>query len=105
MGLVGETAKGRKGVSWGPVRELMQEVDPGWAENRVVSGLSSGEGLIYAVRDEVADQEGRGGRHGPRRTGQAALVVEGELASVLKVMGREGNTLSPTIARLGTATG
>jgi hypothetical protein len=30
VGLVGETAKGRKGLSWSPVRELMHAVDPGW---------------------------------------------------------------------------
>jgi hypothetical protein len=96
--LVGETAKGRKGVSWGPVRGLIRAVDPGWADNRVVSGLSSGEGLIYAVRDEV-----RGMRKDeevvldPGEPDKRLLVLEGELANVLKVMGRDGNTLSPII--------
>jgi Protein of unknown function (DUF3987)/Bifunctional DNA primase/polymerase, N-terminal len=98
VGLVGETAKGRKGLSWSPVWELMHAVDPGWAENRVVSGLSSGEGLIYAVRDEV-----RGIKKDeevvldPGEPDKRLLVVEGELSNVLKVMGREGNTLSPTM--------
>ena len=98
VGLVGETAKGRKGTSWGPVRGLLEGVDPGWASERVVGGLSSGEGLIYAVRDEV-----RGIRKeeevilDPGEPDKRLLVLEGELASVLKVMGREGNTLSPVI--------
>jgi Bifunctional DNA primase/polymerase, N-terminal/Protein of unknown function (DUF3987) len=98
VGLVGETAKGRKGTSWGPVRDLLEGVDPSWAEGRVVGGLSSGEGLIYAVRDEV-----RGIRKGeevvldPGEPDKRLMVLEGELAGVLKVMGREGNTLSPVV--------
>jgi hypothetical protein len=97
VGLVGETAKGRKGESWGPVKKAMEDVDPGWVSERVVGGLSSGEGLIYHVRDEV-----RGERKGeevildPGEPDKRLLAVEGELASVLKVMAREGNTLSPT---------
>ena len=97
-GLVGETAKGRKGESWGPVRTLLEGVDPGWASERVMSGLSSGEGLIYHVRDEV-----RGERKGeevvldPGEPDKRLLAMEGELAGLLKVMSREGNTLSPTI--------
>ena len=98
VGLVGETAKGRKGESWGPVKRLMGDVDPGWVSERVMSGLSSGEGLIYHVRDEV-----RGERKGeevvldPGEPDKRLLAVEGELASLLKVMAREGNTLSPTV--------
>jgi len=80
------------------VRGLLEGVDPGWASERVVGGLSSGEGLIYAVRDEV-----RGIRKeeevilDPGEPDKRLLVLEGELAGVLKVMGREGNTLSPVI--------
>ena len=98
VGLVGETAKGRKGTSWGPVRDLLGAVDPGWAGERVGGGLSTGEGLIHAVRDEV-----RGMRKDeevvldPGEPDKRLLVLEGELASILKVMGREGNTLSPVI--------
>jgi hypothetical protein len=98
VGLVGETAKGRKGESWGPVKTLAEAVDPGWSAGRVMGGLSSGEGLIYAVRDEV-----RGERKGeevvldPGEPDKRLLALEGELAGLLKVMAREGNTLSATI--------
>ena len=51
--LVGPTAKGRKGMSWNYVRELLHAVDPFWVDDKVLGGLSSGEGLIYAVRDRV----------------------------------------------------
>jgi len=56
-GLVGETPKGRKGTSWRPVRNLMLAVDPEWAEERVLGGLSSGEGLVFAVRDRVVGED------------------------------------------------
>jgi hypothetical protein len=98
IGLVGETAKGRKGESWGPVKVLTEEVDPGWACDRVLGGLSSGEGLIHAVRDEVRDE--RKGEEVILDAGEPdkrLLAVEGELAGLLKVMAREGNTLSSTI--------
>jgi hypothetical protein len=99
IGLVGETSKGRKGMSWGHVRELMRAADSEWTKERVLHGLSSGEGLIYAVRDRVEGENKKGdlivldsGVEDKR-----LLVLEAELAGVLKVMSREGNTLSPII--------
>ncbi len=56
--LVGKTSKARKGTSWDPVSEFFYEVDPEWVERRVVGGLSSGEGLIHAVRDPVSPETG-----------------------------------------------
>src|SRR5215207_10780214 len=53
VALVGETSKARKGTSWDPIEELLCEADLAWAEERVVSGLSSGEGVIHAVRDPL----------------------------------------------------
>ena len=98
-GLVGETSKGRKGMSWGHVRELMRAADSEWIEERVLHGLSSGEGLIYAVRDRV-EGENKKGESVVLDSGvedKRLLVLEAELAGVLKVMSREGNTLSPVI--------
>ncbi len=80
--VVGTSSKGRKGTSWGNVRGLMAEAEPFWADERVKSGLSSGEGLIHAVRDGDDGDDKR------------LLVVESELASVLRVMERDGNTVS-----------
>jgi hypothetical protein len=99
IGLVGDTSKGRKGMSWGYPRELMRAADERWIDERVLHGLSSGEGLIYAVRDRVEGENKKGetvvldeGVEDKR-----LLVLEPELAGVLKVMSREGNTLSPVI--------
>lgn len=106
--LVGETSKGRKGTSWGHIRRVFALIDPDWTGARVLAGLSSGEGLIWAVRDEIAKDEPV--REKGRPTGEyqrvvvdrgiddkRLLVLESEFASTLRVMSRDGNTLSPVI--------
>ena len=45
--LVGLTSKGRKGTSWGHIKRLMHAAEAAWAEGRIPSGPSSGEGLIW----------------------------------------------------------
>src|ERR1039458_29795 len=87
--LVGPSGKGRKGSAWDHVEALLSELDQGFAERCISSGLSSGEGLIFEVRDPSA---GDSGAHDKRR-----LIVESEFAQVLKVLAREGNTLSPVV--------
>ena len=54
--LVGNTAKGRKGTSWNHIKNIFGSIDKEW-ENNIQSGLSSGEGLIWAVRDKIEKQE------------------------------------------------
>jgi len=90
--LVGETSKARKGTSWNHVRAILEHVDLQWTANRITDGLSSAEGLINEVRDggESVDEI-----YIP--ADKRLLVVQGEFASVLKIMAREGNTLSPTL--------
>ena len=92
--IVGDTGKGRKGSSLGPVKQLMKSVSPDFMDASVASGLSSGEGLIHAVRDapEKADKAHDLVDHGV--ADKRLLVVEEEMVSVLKVASREGNTLS-----------
>lgn len=67
--------------------EVLSGIDDEWTQTQIRSGLSSGEGICWALRD---DEEG-----GPRD--KRLLIVESEFASVLKIAQREGNTLSPTI--------
>jgi hypothetical protein len=65
----------------------------------ILHGLSSGEGLIYAVRDRI-EGENKDGEQiviDPGVKDKRLLVLESELAGVLKVMSRDGNTLSPVI--------
>jgi hypothetical protein len=89
--LVGTTSKARKGTSWGHIHRLFAMADIQWAENCLQSGLSSGEGLIYAVRDTAGDDPGVADKR--------LLVMESEFASALRVLGRDGNTLSALLRR------
>jgi hypothetical protein len=86
--LVGDSAKARKGSSWDHVCRVLTRADPGFAP-RVRTGLSTGEGLIWAARDpDGADNTTADAR---------LLVVEPEFVSVLKATGRDINTLSPVL--------
>ena len=98
-GIVGDTAKGRKGSTWDPVENIMHASDRRWTEQRIQSGLSSGEGLISEVRDriETPDKDGKMKVVDAGVTDKRLLVQEGELSQALKVMKREGNTLSPVL--------
>jgi hypothetical protein len=99
VGIVGNTARSRKGTSWAPIENIFSAADPEWGQKRIDSGLSSGEGLINAVRDkiEVPDGEGNTKVSDPGVKDKRLLVSEGELAQGLKVLRREGNTLSPIL--------
>ncbi len=105
--LVGESAKARKGTSWSQVRRFAELVDELWSKQRVAGGLSSGEGLIHAVRDALTEMVPQ--RDGKRVVGHESqttdvgvddkrlMVVESELSQALQSAGRDGNTLSAII--------
>jgi hypothetical protein len=105
--LVGTTAKGRKGMSRGQAQRVFDTVDESWAKDCITAGLSSGEGLIWAIRDEMTGQHPRREKgqpavyetvvEDPGITDKRLLVIESEFASTLKVMARDGNTLSTVI--------
>ena len=57
VNLVGGTSKARKGTSHGHIRNAFIQIDPVWTKNRIVGGLSSGEGLIWEVRDPITKRE------------------------------------------------
>jgi hypothetical protein len=98
-GIVGDTSKGRKGTSWELPYQLLSEADPEWANERVKSGLSSGEGLINAVRDPIR-APGKDGEPTIVDVGvqdKRLLAMEGEFAAVLQAMTRSGNTVSANI--------
>jgi hypothetical protein len=108
--IAGQTAKGRKGMSYDPVEDEMRLADPTWADNCVKSGLSSGEGIIHNVHDGIWVRE-KTKERGQKPTYERLLkeppiadkrlfVIEQELASALTAMRRQGNTLS-AVLRLG----
>lgn len=101
--LVGDSGKGRKGTSWGRVLSIMEVADPVWAKARNISGLSTGEGLIWHVRDPIMGFEKQGKGISAERvqieidpgiSDKRLLVTEAEFSRTIAVMGRDGNTLS-----------
>ena len=104
---VGQSAIGRKGTAtdWG--KHLYASVEGVWTSDRIQAGLSSGEGLISAVRDPLETRS-------PIRqkgkiidwqmvvtdagvTDKRLLIAETEFGGVLRALEREGNKLSSII--------
>jgi hypothetical protein len=98
--LVGDSSKGRKGTSLGRVRQLFGPMLP----VPEASGLSSGEGLISAVRDPLTKlvRDKQSGENLQEVVDEGAndkrlLVVESEFAQALDAASRHGSILSATI--------
>ena len=106
-GIVGRSGKGRKGSGLDLALLPIRQTDPAWVEERIVSGLASGEGLVHAIRDPITRTE-------PIREGKEIvdyapvvvdagiedkrlLVVESELGAALRACRREQSTLSPML--------
>jgi hypothetical protein len=94
--LVGKTAKGRKGQSLSTARYLFDHIDQDWTRNRIASGLSSGEGLIFQVRDArfELNKDGKQVLVDQGEADKRFFLIEEELSGPLKIATREGNTLS-----------
>ena len=102
---VGPTSCGRKGSATGPVemffRESPEGKEPGLGH--LLSGLSSGEGLIWAIRDRIFKKaRDKHGKVEEQCTDEGEpdkrlIVNTGEFFGVLSVSRREGNTLSRII--------
>jgi hypothetical protein len=106
--LVGATGRGRKGSGFARVRSGVEAVAPDWVAKNIAGGLSSGEGLIWAVRNPVeatTPLKEKGRFTGEFQTAitdagiddKRLLIVETEFARVLKVAEREASTLSAVI--------
>lgn len=97
--VAGATSKARKGDGKGIALAVLERAAPDWAMDCVSSGLSSGEGLVHRVRDPVQKRNRKGVQEvvDDGVMDKRLLVVESEFCGVLKVMGREGNTLSPVL--------
>ena len=105
--IVGQTSKARKGTAWGNIRRIFGMADGDWASSRILTGLSSGEGLTWAVRDAIYKHEAvkKNGCVVDYQEVEAdagiadkrLLVVESEFTSALRMMSRDGNCLSPVL--------
>ena len=96
--LVGPTSVARKGQSWACVTHTFERVQLAISVAlNTVRGLSTGEGLIFAVRDARSEPDKKTGEPKVVDKGvddKRAMVFESEFASVLRRMNKEGNTLS-----------
>jgi len=108
--LVGTSAKARKGTS---LRRALQIYDKtAWAKDCIAhGGLSTGEGLIYHVRDPVKElkTDKQTGEETPVLADAGVndkrlLIVEEELARPLRAMGRAENTLSAVLRQAWDST-
>lgn len=98
--IVGDTSTGAKGTSWAAAwRPVKAHLPAEMGAPIQANGLSSGEGLIEAVRDDIGDPSDEKG-FVPGVDDKRLLVKETELASVFHRMRREGNTLGPTLRQM-----
>ena len=93
--LAGETAKARKGLSAGRIRHIFDTADPDWTRECITGGMSSGEGILHAIRDPVYTmKDGVSEMADPGIEDKRLLLDEREFYSALEVMRREGNIVS-----------
>lgn len=84
--LVGESSRAGRGSSYAHVQQLLGEIDPGFSL-RMENGLSTGKGLVWALRDPDGKDAGAPDRR--------LLVTEPDFARVLK--GWKLSPLSPVL--------
>jgi hypothetical protein len=82
--LVGESSKARKGTSWRQISSLFAEVDPGWAERRILTARPTPSSILSTLCQQGAAD-------------QRLFVLAEEFASVLHIMTRENAHLSPLL--------
>lgn len=101
---VGPTSAGRKGSATAPTEAFFTKGDRAPGIGNMLPSLSSGEGLIWTIRDEVW------GKQYNKKTKETEdvllhegvadkrlIVNMGEFVSALQMMRRQGNTLSSVV--------
>jgi hypothetical protein len=103
--IVGRSSKARKGTSWSHVKNLTHPIDLEWNQGKFTGGLVSGEGMCWEVRDPIfgppKDKHGVGILETTIKdegiTDKRRLFVESEFSGMLRILEREGNSLSSMI--------
>ncbi|MGP4114157.1 DUF3987 domain-containing protein [Streptomyces sp. 4N509B] len=102
--IIGKTSSGVKGTSWWAIRRIFvaaarqRPLEAGaFVDQKIVNGLSSGEGLINLVRDGNGIADPNNSKFDEGVPDKRLLVVESEFASVLAQGKREGNVLLTTL--------
>jgi hypothetical protein len=101
---VGPTSTGRKGSATSPVERFFTEGSFAPGLGNKLPSLASGEGLIWAIRDEVRGKvynkqtkKYEDGVVAEAISDKRLIVNIAEFVSALQVMRRPGNTLSPVV--------
>ena len=92
--LVGASSRGRKGSSLSPILAIFSEVYKNFPSIKTSGPLSSGEGLLWRIRDESEEVDKDGKPTDPGVKDKRLIVLDGEFAAALRAMKRETNTLS-----------
>jgi hypothetical protein len=95
--LAGPTAKGRKGTAANRIRPIFDVADNDWTRNNVTSGISSGEGILHAIHDDIYGTDKKSGVQVLVEAGvddKRMLLDEREFSAALDSMQREGNVVS-----------
>ena len=103
--LVGTSSKSRKGTAGQRAKAICVQADTEWTRGEYKGTLSSGEGLCFAVRDPQYEQKPvkeKGQPTGDTFTccvdsgvaDKRLFLQQAEFGAVLRVMEREGNSLS-----------
>lgn len=103
--IVGQSSKSRKGTAGRRIEALLSLAEESWTRGECKGTLSSGEGLAFAVRDAQYKEEPV--KQSGKPTGEMQTIcadsgvedkrlflVQSEFGAVLKIMAREGNSLS-----------
>lgn len=96
--VVGNTGAGRKGTSLDVVRDCIEPTDDFWTKYCQSPNLTSGEGVVDALRDPTWKQvKGEEVLVDPGVEDKRLLIVCSELCAALRCAGREGSILSQTL--------
>lgn len=105
--VVGKSAKARKGTSGAPVARLFNvpkgSVDAPVMASTSLGPLSTGEGIVYAVRDAMEAWDEKMQKFNlidPGVNDKRLYVQEEEFAAAINAGKRDGNTLSATLRAL-----
>lgn len=95
--IVGDTAKARKGVSGAVIREVLRLADE---DLDIAGGVSTGEGIIYGLRDPRLEFDPKTRSFVERDAGvrdKRSLIVESEFGRLLRVATRQASTLTSVL--------
>ena len=105
--VVGATAVARKGMGVNIVEQILRTIDSDWVDKCIAYGFSSGEGLVYYVRDPLYEEVKVSKKGEPDKfetklkdrgvEDKRCLCVTGEFGEPLTIMKREGNILSSVL--------